>query len=182
MGEPYDFQIITVSKNEEGDAQLRREKENNALYKRILALYEEGRKQDAEVFRDDIKLSPNKVRTVVGYLEGINLGDTDLDSKGRAFETFMGSFFRGSFGQFFTPREIVKFIVDVLPIQHDSKVLDTSCGSGGFLLYALNKVREQAIELYPNYKKDAKQGIRCFNYWHDFASKNLYGIEISKQI
>lgn len=182
MGEPYDFQIITVSKNEEGDAQLRREKENDALYKRILALYEEGRKQDAEVFRDDIKLSPNKVRTVVGYLEGINLGDTDLDSKGRAFETFMGSFFRGSFGQFFTPREIVKFIVDVLPIQHDSKVLDTSCGSGGFLLYALNKVREQAIELYPNYKKDAKQGIRCFNYWHDFASKNLYGIEISKQI
>lgn len=110
------------------------------------------------------------------------MGETDLDSKGRAFETFMGSFFRGNFGQYFTPREIVKFIVDVLPIDHDSKVLDTSCGSGGFLLYALNKVRNKATELYPNYLKDVRQHDRWFKYWHDFAEKNLYGIEISEQI
>lgn len=110
------------------------------------------------------------------------MGETDLDSKGRAFETFMGSFFRGNFGQYFTPREIVKFIVDVLPIDHDSKVLDTSCGSGGFLLYALNKVRNKATELYPNYLKDVRQYDRWFKYWHDFAEKNLYGIEISEQI
>lgn len=69
----------------------------------------------------------------------------------------MGSFFRGNFGQYFTPRKIVKFIVDVLPIEHDSKVLDTSCGSGGFLLYALNKVRDKATEIYPNYKTDTRQ-------------------------
>ena len=74
-------------------------------------------------------------------MQGINIGKTDLDAKGRAFETFMNSFFRGNFGQYFTPREIVKFIVDVLPITNESLVLDTSCGSGGFLLYALNKVR-----------------------------------------
>ena len=127
-------------------------------------------------------MTPEKIRTVVGYLESVNLGETDLDSKGRAFETFMGSFFRGNFGQYFTPREIVKFIVDVLPIEHDSKVLDTSCGSGGFLLYALNKVRNKATELYPNYAKDMRQRDRWFKYWHDFAEKNLYGIEINEQI
>ncbi len=149
IGEPYDFQIITVSKQEEKDPDSRRAKENENLLNRIKALYEEGRKRDKEVFRDDIRLTPEKVRTVVGYLESVNLGETDLDSKGRAFETFMGSFFRGNFGQYFTPREIVKFIVDVLPITKDSKVLDTSCGSGGFLLYALNKVREQATDYYP---------------------------------
>lgn len=147
-----------------------------------MALYEEGRKKDREVFRDNIRLTPEKIRTVVSYLENVNLGETDLDSKGRAFETFMGSFFRGNFGQYFTPREIVKFIVDVLPIDHDSKVLDTSCGSGGFLLYALNKVRNKATELYPNYLKDVRQHDRWFKYWHDFAEKNLYGIEISEQI
>lgn len=182
VGEPYDFQIITVSKNEEKNERERRNKENDNLYKRITALYEEGRSRDKEVFRDNIRLTPEKVRTVVSYLESVNLGDTDLDSKGRAFETFMGSFFRGNFGQYFTPREIVKFIVDVLPITKDSKVLDTSCGSGGFLLYALNKVRDEATLYFPNYKNDARQYARWFPYWHDFAQKNLYGIEISEQI
>lgn len=182
MGEPYDFQIITVSKEEEKNEQKRRIIENDNLYKRIIALYEEGRQKDKEVFRDNIRLTPEKIRTVVGYLESVNLGETDLDSKGRAFETFIGSFFRGNFGQYFTPREIVKFVVDVLPIEHDSKVLDTSCGSGGFLLYALNKVRNNATELYPNYLKDVRQHDRWFAYWHDFAKNNLYGIEISEQI
>ena len=182
IGEPYDFQIITVPKSEEKDERKRRLIENDNLYNRVKALYEEGRKRDAEVFRDNIRLTPEKIRTVVSYLESVNLGDTDLDSKGRAFETFMGSFFRGNFGQYFTPREIVSFIVDVLPIKHDSKVLDTSCGSGGFLLYALNKVRNEATEYYPNYKNDARQYARWFPYWHDFAQNNLYGIEISEQI
>ena len=182
MGEPYDFQIITVPKETEKSEVKRRHIENDNLYKRVMALYEEGRKKDKEVFRDNIRLTPEKIRTVVGYLESVNLGETDLDSKGRAFETFMGSFFRGNFGQYFTPREIVKFIVDVLPIEHDSKVLDTSCGSGGFLLYALNKVRNKATELYPNYKTDTRQYKHWFAYWHDFAEKNLYGIEISEQI
>lgn len=182
MGEPYDFQVITVSKNEEKDERKRRLMENDQLYRRIAALYEEGRNRDREVFRDNIRLTPEKIRTVVSYLESVNLSETDLDSKGRAFETFMGSFFRGNFGQYFTPREIVKFIVDVLPITHDSKVLDTSCGSGGFLLYALNKVRNEATEYYPNYRKDARQYAKWFPYWHDFAEKNLYGIEINEQI
>lgn len=131
-GEPYDFQIYTEET---------KEKTERDLLERLKNLYEEGRKRDPEVFKDDIRLSASKARVVVSYLEGINLSDTDLDSKGRAFETFMGSFFRGDFGQYFTPRVIVKFIVDVLPITHESIVLDTSCGSGGFLLHALDKVR-----------------------------------------
>ncbi len=181
-GDPYDFQIITVDKEEEPEESKRKQKENESLRKRIKALYEEGRKKDAEVFRDDIRLNAEKIRTVVTYLEGINLSETDLDSKGRAFETFMDSFFRGNFGQYFTPRAIVKFATDVLPIKNDSYVLDTSCGSGGFLLYALNKVREQADELYPNHKKDINQSKRHHKFWHDFAENNLYGIEINEQI
>lgn len=166
-GDPYDFQIFSESTEE---------KTNNELKKRIQALYEEGRKKDPEVFKDDIRLSVEKLRTVVGYLESIHLGNTDLDSKGRAFETFMGSFFRGDFGQYFTPRPIVKFIVDTLPITNDSLVLDTSCGSGGFLLHALDKVRQQASEYYD------ENSIEHYKHWHDFAENNLYGIEINEQI
>ncbi|TNJ33731.1 restriction endonuclease subunit M [Arenimonas terrae] len=166
-GEPYDFQIFTEDT---------REKTERELLQRLRTLYEEGRKKDPEVFKDDIRLSPAKARTVVSYLEGINLSDTDLDSKGRAFETFLGSFFRGDFGQYFTPRVIVKFIVDVLPITSESLVLDTSCGSGGFLLHALDKVRKQADEYFdPGTAKHHR-------HWHDFAQHNLYGIEINEQI
>ncbi|KAF5048156.1 N-6 DNA Methylase [anaerobic digester metagenome] len=115
-------------------------------------------------------------------MQRVNLSKTDLDSKGRAFETFMGSHFRGDFGQFFTPRAIVKFIVDTLPITNDDLVLDTSCGSGGFLLYALDKVREKANELFPKYKTNADERQEHWNYWHGFAQNNLYGIELNDDI
>ena len=74
------------------------------------------------------------------------------------------------------PRPIVKFIVETLPINHDSLVLDTSCGSGGFLLHALDKVRQQASEYYPEGSREH------WRHWHDFAEKKLYGIEINEQI
>ena len=179
IGDPYEFQVYDEPMPKKATDEQKgkiESKKTEELYKRILGLYAEGKKVDPEVFKDNIRLNAQKVRTVVSYLEGVNLSKTDLDSKGRAFETFMGSYFRGDFGQFFTPRRIVEFIVNVLPIKSDSKVLDTSCGSGGFLLYALNKIREAANDYY------SPESIEHYNYWHDFASKKLYGIEINEQI
>jgi len=164
-GDPYDFQIF-------------RDETTDELLKRVKGLYSQGRKKDSEVFKEDINLSADETQTIVKYLQRINLNKTDLDSKGKAFETFMGSYFRGDFGQYFTPRTIVKFIVDSLPINNQSRVLDTSCGSGGFLLYALDKVREQATEFYDKVKEEKDH----FRHWHDFAEKNLFGIEINDQI
>ena len=66
--------------------------------------------------------------------------------------------------------------MNVLPIQHNSLVLDTSCGSGGFLLHALDKVRKEAGEYYTEGSADH------YKHWHDFAEKNLFGIEINEQI
>lgn len=178
-GEPYDFQVFSEPIPKHATDEQRKkigQKIADNLYKRITALYAEGKKKDPEVFKDNIRLNANKVKTVVTYLEAINLSETDLDSKGKAFETFMGSYFRGDFGQYFTPRPIVKFIVNSLPITHDSRVLDTSCGSGGFLLYALDKVRQQANDYYE------KGTVEHHKHWHDFAEKNLFGIEINEQI
>ena len=189
IGEAYDFQVISVDpENNTEEAKAKAEAETNKrLLKRLVDLYEEGRKigerkNDPEIFKDNIKLNAAKARTVVSYLEGVDLLSTDLDSKGRAFETFMGSFFRGDFGQYFTPRNIVSFIVDSLPITNKSRVLDTSCGSGGFLLHALDKVRKAATQKYPDHKIDVKQHARWWPYWHDFAENNLFGIEINEQI
>lgn len=164
-GEPYDFQIF-------------RDEDPEDLLDRVKKIYAVGEKEAPEVFKDGITLTAQETLTIVKYFQRINLNKTDLDSKGKAFETFMGSYFRGDFGQYFTPRPIVKFIVDSLPITHKARVLDTSCSSGGFLLYALDKVREQANEFY-----DIKtEPVEHKAHWHNFAEKNLFGIEINDQI
>lgn len=167
-GEPYAFQVFSGQPPEK-------------LMERVHGLYQEGRRRDPEVFKEDIRLTPKELERVVGYLTPVNLMLTDLDSKGRAFETFMGSFFRGEFGQYFTPRPIVEFITDILPITNESLVLDPACGSGGFLLYILNRVRAEADRLAEEgyFPKGSRQQ---WDYWHDFAENNLYGIEINESI
>lgn len=187
-GEPYDFQIIKAeprSRAKEDIEKADKETSQNLL-RRLTNLYEEGkskneRRNDPEIFREGIKLNAAKVRTVVGYLEGIDLQNTDLDSKGRAFETFMGSFFRGDFGQYFTPRNIVSFIVDSLPIKKTDRILDTSCGSGGFLLHALDKIRTEVRDFY-GWQEGEEESRECYDQWHEFAAYNLFGIEINEQI
>ncbi len=162
-GEPYQFQIKT-------------HEPSSKLAERINALYDEQKLRDPEVFTESIKVDDRVLRTVVSHLEAINLNKTDLDVKGVAFEQFMDGFFKGDFGQYFTPRPIIEFAVKMMKPQHDWDVLDSSCGSGGFLLYALDYMRKQAADYYE------KGSVDYYNYWHDFASKHLYGIEINDEI
>ena len=163
IGEPYQFQIKT-------------HEPSSKLAERINALYNEQKVKDPEVFTESIKVDDRVLRTVVSHLEAINLNKTDLDVKGVAFEQFMDGFFKGDFGQYFTPRPIIEFAVKMMKPQHDWDVLDPACGSGGFLLHALDYMRSQAGEYYE------KESIDYFNYWHDFAAKHLYGIEINDEI
>lgn len=174
-GEPFDFQIISYPEDREDRQNLKAKSE---LEKRIRNLYAQGRKKDPEVFKEDIKLDKHKIYTVVQYLQDINLSKTDLDSKGLAFQSFMGDFFRGDFGQYFTPEPIVEFIVHSIGIDKDWKILDTSCGSGGFLLHALKAIRDEADNIY----EDERGSTSWREYWHEFAEKHLYGIEINEQI
>lgn len=174
-GEPFAFQIISYPEDKDDKQNLKAKTE---LEKRVRGLYEHGRKKDPEVFKDDIKLDKHKIYTVVQYLQDINLSKTDLDAKGVAFQSFMGEFFRGDFGQFFTPKPIVEFIVNSINIDKDWKVLDTSCGSGGFLLHALKAIRDEANEIYGEDAGSASWK----DYWHEFAEKHLFGIEINEQI
>lgn len=162
-GEPYQFQIKT-------------HEPASKLAERINALYNEQKKKDPEVFTESIKVDDRVLRTVVSHLEAINLNKTDLDVKGVAFEQFMDGFFKGDFGQYFTPRPIIEFSVKMMKPENDWDVLDPSCGSGGFLLHALDYMRNQASEYYE------KGSVEYYNYWHNFAAKHLYGIEINDEI
>ncbi len=162
-GEAYDFQIKT---HETPDS----------VYERVTAIYNESKKLDPEVFTDSIVSQPIKLFAVVNHLQGVNLSKTDLDTKGVAFERFMEDFFKGKQGQYFTPREVVNFIINVCGLKKTDRVLDPACGSGGFLLYALDKIREEAKEYYEENTGE------YYKYWHDFAAENLYGIEVNEKI
>lgn len=162
-GEPYDFQIKT---NETPQR----------LAARIKAMYAIERQNEPDVFNDDIKIDDITLRNVVLHLEGVNLTATDLDTKGVAFEQFMDGFFKGDFGQYFTPRNIIAFAIQMIDIKADDTVMDPACGSGGFLLHALDHVRKLASEYYD---EDSKEH---FDYWHSFAEKRLFGIEINEEI
>jgi type I restriction enzyme M protein len=162
-GEPYEFQIKT---NETPQR----------LASRIKAMYAIERLNEPDVFNDDIKIDDITLRNVVLHLEGVNLTATDLDTKGVAFEQFMDGFFKGDFGQYFTPRNIIAFAIQMIDIKADDTVMDPACGSGGFLLHALDHVRKLASEYYDEDSKDH------FDYWHSFAEKRLFGIEINEEI
>ena len=162
-GEYYDFQIKTHEKAE-------------SVYKRLDAIYQEAKQKDPEVFKESLKIEPEELYTVVGHLQSISLNKTDLDVKGVAFEQFMEGFFKGISGQYFTPREIVGFAVKMMNIKNDDLVLDPACGSGGFLLHALDEVRNQAEKFNENDEAEK------YRFWHDFAQNNLFGIEINDSI
>lgn len=162
-GDPYTFQ--------------RRDGETaEQLAARINQLYNKEQQLEPDVFTDRINVEPPIMAQCVEHLEGISLDRTELDTKGVAFEEFMGSFFKGDFGQYFTPRELIAFCVAVLDPKRTDLVLDPACGSGGFLLYALDHVRRQADALHPPGSQSH------LLYWHNFAQRNLYGLEINEEL
>ena len=132
-GEPYDFQIFDIEKPKNAsqqDIDKVEQKITADLAKRIFDLYDEGKQRDKEVFKDNIRLTPQRIRTVVSYLQGVNLSKTDLDSKGKAFETFMGSYFRGDFGQYFTPRRLADNGKLLNTIDNNNVVIGIAYGDG----------------------------------------------------
>ena len=150
--------------------QVGEKKEN--VKERIDKLFESVKRELANdgVFdeNEQITLDPKSVAYVVGELERYGLRKTDKDVVGDAFEVFAESKLVGEKGEFFTPREVVKMAVDIVDPKPDQTVLDPACGSGGFLIYALEHVW-RTMENEPKYrgssdieteKKDAAK--RCF--------------------
>ena len=92
---------------------------------------------------DTIKIKQASFEAIVKELQKYNLSTTSDDVKGIAFEKFLGKTFRGELGQFFTPRTIVDFMVELLDPQEGEIICDPCCGSGGFLIKAFEYVREK---------------------------------------
>lgn len=111
--------------------------------KRVLGLFEKVKTavyDDVFSKSDTISLDAESVRYVVGELQNYCVMDADRDAIGDAFEVFIGPALRGTEGQFFTPRNVVKMMVEILDPKPGEKIIDPACGSGGFLITALAHV------------------------------------------
>lgn len=121
-------------------------------------MFDDLKGQHPEVFTDENERVLSKAATVeriIARLEGINLKDTQGDVLGRAFEIMLSDTFKGKdLGQFFTPREIVAFMLDLarsnpegpaLDIEKGERFLDACAGSGGFLIATYEDVYKHSL-------------------------------------
>lgn len=155
--------------------QFQKDKEAYERYKSAgsIPFYQQLFENTKDDFKDDdlfasneiIRIRENSFEAIVAELQKYNLSTTSDDIKGIAFEQFLGKTFRGELGQFFTPRTVVNFMIDVLDPQEGETICDPCCGSGGFLIKAFEYVREK-IE---NEIHQEKERIKLIYYTEDYA-------------
>lgn len=125
-----------------------------AIRERIVSLFEEL-KRDAlfsEVFdgNERISLSERGLAFVAGELAKYSFLDATVDVKGTAYETIVSNTLKQEAGQFFTPRNAIRCMVEMMDPGENTRVIDPACGSGGFLVMVLDHVRcKIAKEMYP---------------------------------
>ena len=73
------------------------------------------------------------LKYMVERLAEFELLTAERDVIADAFEEIIGTAFRGGEGQFFTPRNVVQMMIDVLDPKAHELVIDPACGSGGFI-------------------------------------------------
>lgn len=105
---------------------------------------------------DKIELDDRTIRKIVSLFEDSDLSLTAFDVKGEAYEYFLSDTFTGGLGEYFTPRNVVEFIVDAIDPKIGEKIVDPFCGTGGFLIYAFELVGEK-IRLQDFSEKEKKK-------------------------
>lgn len=114
----------------------------DSTYKEIKALFKEVKTKYKDIFyeSDAIEFDKNTVLEIVSKFQKYAFLNSEIDSIGAAFEVFTNESLKEDNGQFFTPRQVVKFIVDFLQPKPEEYIIDPACGSGGFLIEALKEV------------------------------------------
>ena len=125
---------------------------------------------------EEIGLSLEAIDKILKKLDGYKIQEIPIDVKGKAYETFLSSTFRGKgLGQYFTPRQVVDFMSNWVNITLNTKMLDPACGTGGFLIKTFQRMRElvsEAPESYMETYKTTKEKLL-----KDIKDKQIFGID-----
>lgn len=131
---------------------------HDGLFEQTKTFY---RADDLFTAADKLDISEETFRRIVKQLERFDLSKTGDDIKGLAFEKFLGTTFRGELGQFFTPRPVVEFMVDLLNPQEGQLICDPASGSGGFLIRAFEHVRAGIVADIQRQKDEERTRIEA---------------------
>lgn len=104
-----------------------------------------------------------------------------------AYETIVSNTLKQEAGQFFTPRNIVKCMVEMLDPGENMRVLDPACGSGGFLVMVLDHVRKKITKrLYPELDSPFIKGkyntAEVNHLVKEYAEQYLFGFDFDPDL
>lgn len=116
----------------------------NKLFKSVKSKYKDVLNEN-----DTIDFDGSTLRYIISKIQHYCLIDTDRDTIADAFEVFIGYSLKGTQGQFFTPKNVVKTLVQAIDPSVDDMIIDPSCGSCGFLVEALKYLWDK-IEITGN--------------------------------
>jgi len=88
------------------------------------------------------------LRDVINKVDAIHFTSSDeLHTLGALYESMLREMrdAAGDSGEFYTPRAVVRFIVQVSNPQLGERVLDPACGTGGFLVESFEHLRRQCV-------------------------------------
>ena len=142
-------------------------KQGNALLKTIKLILNDLRNEYGPLFKQSQITNAKSLERLVEILSSFHLSSVNDDIKGMAFEHFIHSYTRGvknDLGQYFTPRHIVRLIVQLINPQVGETIYDPFCGTGGMLIECFRYLSQRTSD--PNDKIFLK-------------SKTLYGKDIS---
>ena len=179
--EPIEFFTTSKERNyKDGQA---------SVYKRISKIFEEVKKRHGQIFdkNDEIKLAPRTVTYLTAELQKYALLTTNIDIKGKAYEEIVGANLRGDRGEFFTPRNVMKMAVAMLNQIETVRVLDCSCGKGGFVVTAMTAVIDSLRERMENqYGEEEGWNADVRKAFNDkiseIASENYFGFDINPDL
>ena len=181
---PKELEFYTTSKERSNpDGQL-------TVKKRISKIFERVKKKHGKIFdsNDEIKLAPRSLAYIVSELQKYSLLNTNIDIKGKAYEEIVGANLRGDRGEFFTPRNVMKMVVNMINPKIDEKVLDSSCGTGGFLVtamtHAIKQLENEFAESIGTERKywDSDTQLAFNERISEMAKENYFGFDINPDL
>lgn len=176
MGDEYKFQEYLYGNAEELGSAIR------TLYARAREEEQEKLKRKGKydasksVFDEKIIIKDSTIKRIVHELQDYSLKKTGLDTRGQAFEAFLGTTFRGNLGQYFTPEPVVELMVKILDPNEKDICIDPACGSARILTHIMDYVRKNYIERKYGDERQEWEVIK------NFAEDRLHGIEVSRRL
>ncbi|WP_426336643.1 N-6 DNA methylase [Pseudoduganella sp. R-31] len=181
---PYDLEFyVLASELNTPDGQL-------ACKNRIEKIFNQVKLKFPQFFKknDSINLNQRSLVRVVSELQNFSLLSTDIDIKGKAYEEIVGSNLKGDRGQFFTPRNMMHMAVSMINPAPNERVLDPACGTGGFIVTAMNQVikrLEQEFESMQG-RPFAEWSVVELHQYHEKVSELVgmyfYGFDITPEL